>query len=136
MLVYLAAPYTSPSAELQRLRVESCRQIVYQLGLNKTDEAIYSPLVYGTAVDPQGDISWEQWMRHCFVILYRCQRMVVVELPGWEQSRGLALERKEWTNTEKLSILHPPEVIAMIGSGLYMRQQALVAQMASAEVEA
>lgn len=58
---------------------------------------VFSPVILFHTLDRaltamERDTSWGTWIRHSLVFLDQCHRLVVLKLPGWEQSRGLELE--------------------------------------------
>jgi len=87
-LVYLASPYTHAEAAVRQRRYElalcTARCLAMSHGMS-----VYSPVVYGHTL---GTGDWGYWMRHCLSILRQCSLLVVLRLPAWELSRGVAIE--------------------------------------------
>jgi hypothetical protein len=86
-LVYLASPYTHAEAAVRQRRYElalCAARLAMSHGMS-----VYSPVVYGHTL---GTGDWGYWMRHCLSILRQCSLLVVLRLPDWESSRGVAIE--------------------------------------------
>jgi hypothetical protein len=62
--------------------------------LTKEGKRVYSPVVYGHGVCASGKLpgDWDYWMWHCLGMLAGCNRLVVLRLPGWMESKGVAQE--------------------------------------------
>jgi hypothetical protein len=89
---YLASPYTSPDPMLRAERKRLAAAAAARLML--AGRMIYSPIVHGGAIEdhlPQ-EMPHDWWMRQCIAVLRRCDRLVVLRIPGWRESRGVTLE--------------------------------------------
>ncbi len=98
-LIYLASPYSSRSAYVMRNRYETVCKITAELIWY--DYTVFSPIVSSACLDQITEISYERWIELDLQILRRCDALVVLTLPGWEQSEGVATEIKE---AEKLNL--------------------------------
>ena len=92
--IYLASPYTSPDLLVQRRRASQAAQsaaILMQMG-----ETVYSPIVHGHTVamsDPElSERSHRFWMQQCYPLLHHAYAMYVLQLDGWQDSKGVQLE--------------------------------------------
>lgn len=96
---YLASPYTpidvSDAAECRAIREEryeaSCRAAAKLMHEGKVT---FSPIVHSHPIERyfDGPESGEFWKRQDEPYLTLCTEMVVLMLPGWEESRGVKHE--------------------------------------------
>jgi hypothetical protein len=52
---------------------------------------VFSPLTYSIPLS-HSHKGWENWRKFDLEMLSRCDRVIVLKLPGWESSRGVAEE--------------------------------------------
>ena len=93
-LVYLAVPYTHPDPAVMEYRFKAVNLVAGIL--MKQGIHIFSPIshTHPIAVEcdlPRGFDFWEQYDR---AILQVCRKVIVLKLPGWEQSKGVQAEIK------------------------------------------
>ena len=90
-LIYLAAPYASPDRGLMAWRLAAANQVAGRLIAQGW--RILSPLTHSAALErighrpPEGD-----WYAFDLDLLKACHGLAALQLPGWERSRGMALE--------------------------------------------
>ena len=76
----------------------ACR---YAARLMDAGHAVFSPIAHSHYVadhlDDEKRLDHEFWMRQDLAILQAAERLVVLRLPGWERSRGIAREIQEAT---------------------------------------
>lgn len=93
MIYYLASPYTSREESVREARYwAACRAAAE---LMRRGFHIYSPIVHShplTRYGLPGD--WGYWEAFDREMIARCDRLVVLTLPGWEESRGVQAELK------------------------------------------
>lgn len=90
-MIYLSSPYAHKHKEIRQARFEEARNMTSML-LN-AGLAVYSPIVYGHQFNLTfGTSGWEFWKKQDLSMLDRCDGMVILELPGWSQSAGIANE--------------------------------------------
>lgn len=101
-VVYLASPYTDRNPRIQALRVKQASMVAGQLMAQGI--IVYSPITHGHHIEP-----WMQharkhdhsfWMEQCLPLLRRCDRLIVLPLTGWQQSRGVRQEIQAWNEQE------------------------------------
>jgi hypothetical protein len=94
---YLASPYTPHEGESVAERVEAAAKATAQL--MQAGHAVFSPIVHSHHVaDHLPDdkrMDHEFWMHQDLPILARAARVVVLRLPGWGRSLGIAKEMAE-----------------------------------------
>ena len=90
-LTYLASPYSHPDADLRLQRFDaacSTAAALYQKG-----RTVYSPIVNGHPLVRYGlPTHWGFWSKHDRIFLNACSELVVLSIPGWEESRGVQCE--------------------------------------------
>ncbi len=89
-LVYLASPYAHPSAAVREARLEAVRYVCGQM-VNQ-GRIVMSPLVYLGELAYKGVHPPQGWYAFDLQLLARCDEMLVLQLPGWEDSRGVLVE--------------------------------------------
>lgn len=107
-LYFIACPYSDPNPEIVEQRFNQCTEVAAKLSL--AGYAVYSQITMthpiNVVVSKQGKkISWtpidEAYMA-------RCDELIVLTLPGWDKSSGVAGEieyfqsrgRQVWTYDE------------------------------------
>lgn len=92
---YLACPYTDESliVRLERTRIVS----EFAAALMRRGEVVYSPITHGTSIAMHGslDESHDWWMNQCLPFVRRASKIIILQLPGWHSSKGIAIEKAE-----------------------------------------
>lgn len=91
-LIYLASPYTHEDPAVQQARFETaCRAAAH---LMNKGHAVFSPIAHTHPIACAGDLpkGWDFWERYDRTILAGCHSMMVLQLDGWQQSRGVQAE--------------------------------------------
>lgn len=100
-IYYLASPYHHDRVSVRRRRY---RQAVRAAaGLMAKGTLVFSPIVHNhplvetrlIASSQEYAARWRFWRVYDFAMLARCQGLLVLKIPGWEQSRGVKAELKE-----------------------------------------
>ena len=95
--VYLASPYTPTGAETIADRVEAARKFAAQLMLEGYN--VFSPVAHSHHIADHMDealrLDHEFWMKQSLAFVGCCNKLIVLRLPGWERSRGIAAEIKK-----------------------------------------
>lgn len=102
-MIYLAAPYSTgldPDTDpilAQEQRFAAITEACAKLRIK--GHMVYSPITMGKPMEqylPQHLVEDHSfWMDHCYHMLELCEEVWVLTLPGWQESRGVTLER-EW----------------------------------------
>ena len=95
MLTYLASNYSDPDSAVRQYRFEQASKAMAELMTE--GHLVYSPIAmtHHAAVNHGLPYDFHYWERHCIAFLSISSRMVVLQLPGWEESVGVNYEI-EW----------------------------------------
>jgi len=118
-LWYLASPYSHPDESTRRRRAELAARCAGLLAARGW--LVYSPIAHGQAMLDQvrnlGLWSHEQWLDYDLPMLRRCDGILVLQLTGWRESRGILAELeaadKAWKTARAVimsSLSDPPMV--------------------------
>lgn len=93
-LVYLASPYTAPTAEERAARYHAALKAARCL--EGEGWMVFSPIAYGHqfAVEFAAPFDWDSWARLDQRLIRACDLLVVLCIDGWDRSRGVAAERE------------------------------------------
>lgn len=89
-LIYLASPYAHPSADVREARLEAARHVCGRMV--EEGRMVMSPLVYLGELAYKGVHPPQGWYAFDLQLLARCDELLVLQLPGWEDSRGVLVE--------------------------------------------
>jgi nucleoside 2-deoxyribosyltransferase len=97
-LIYLASPYSSTDPQVVLDRVDATAQALARL--IESGELVFSPIIHSHPIahlvsfsalnHTEGELSG--WMKFDFDFISKCDEVWVLQLDGWEQSRGIAAE--------------------------------------------
>lgn len=91
-LVYLASPYSDTDWQVRLNRFECACKAAAKLMSDGV--FIYSPIAHTHPIALAGSLppDFDFWAAYDRAILQCCKRMIVLRLPGWEQSKGVSAE--------------------------------------------
>ena len=91
-LVYLACPYSDKKASVRLSRFNSVNKIAAQLMLQGMH--IFSPISHTHPIAEAGGLpkGWDFWEGYDRAILATCAKMIVLQLDGWDISKGVQAE--------------------------------------------
>lgn len=107
-MIYLASPYTHPDPAVREDRV--LMTALHAADLMRSGQAVFAPIVHGHTItrrwaelhpdhvrERDGGIDLEKvehgfWMNQCMAMLRHADRVIVLKLAGWNESRGITLE--------------------------------------------
>lgn len=97
-MIYLASPYTSDDTDEQRLRYyHACRAAAK---LMEQGHVVFSPIAHSHGIARfVKEHDHDFWMNQDLTFLILAEKLVVLTLPGWEESKGVQEEiklAKEW----------------------------------------
>lgn len=94
-LYYIASPYTSPDEAVRHSRYESVmRYVAWVLKNRPVDPVPFSPILYCHEMAKAHALptDYQFWLDFNMAIMRSSPRIEVLMLPGWEQSKGVAVE--------------------------------------------
>ena len=93
-LVYLAAPYSHPDPKTREDRFREINKVASML--MKRGVFIYSPISHSHPIAVAGGLptGWEFWNQYDEIMLSACGLMIVLMMPGWQESVGVSNEIK------------------------------------------
>lgn len=90
-IAYLACPYSDPDPKIKCMRHAIVTKVAFEL--MRAGIYVYSPLTHNVPIDQLGiHGNWMTWKNYDHSMLSRCDRLIVLKLPGWQESKGLAAE--------------------------------------------
>ena len=88
---YAASPYWHLRREVRRARANAAAAAI--LELIKDNAAVFSPVVYSAVLQEQYDFSPpEGWYGFDLNFLAVAGGLTILEIPGWQHSRGILIE--------------------------------------------
>ena len=88
---YAASPYWHLRREVRRARATAAAAAV--LELIKDGQAVFSPVVYSAVLQDKDDFSPPKgWYDFDLNFLAGAAGLTILEIPGWEHSRGILIE--------------------------------------------
>lgn len=91
-MIYLASPYSHPDELIRRTRFLLAEEFVAK----HFPEHIYSPIVHyhELAIRHSLPTDFETWRRINFDMIRRADEFWILDIPGWEDSKGVTGETK------------------------------------------
>lgn len=91
-MIYLASPYSSPDANVRQQRFEAACRVA--AGMIRAGHTIFSPMAHSVPICSHGNLpeDWAFWEAVDRELLSKCDRMVVLALSDWHESRGVRAE--------------------------------------------
>ncbi len=90
-LGYLACPYSSPELLIRKKRFLAASWASAQLISQGT--YVYSPLTHNVPLVQMGmGNGWEKWQDFDSLMLSRCNKLILLKMPGWDVSAGVSAE--------------------------------------------
>ena len=89
-ITYLAAPFTSDNPQVRQARLDAVK-IVSDRMVRK-DKVVFSPLEYTQGMQARSTFPPQGWYAFDLTILRRCDELLVLALPGWQESHGVMME--------------------------------------------
>lgn len=93
-LTYLAAPYSHPDRAVRIARFHAINSVAAEL--MRAGELVYSPISHTHPIAEAGDLplGWDFWQKYDTAFIEHSKRVVVLQLDGWRESKGVTAEIK------------------------------------------
>lgn len=93
-LWYIASPYSHPDPEVVEARVRELKECVAHMIENFSFAVPFSPVLYTHSLQESGVVGAPPagWYAFDLAFLRKADRLIVLELEGWETSVGVAIE--------------------------------------------
>lgn len=91
-MIYLASPYSHPDRSVRVARFEAaCRAAATMMDAG---QHVFSPIAHTHPIHEAGGLpgDWAFWEPYDRWFISRCDKVVVLRLPGWTESKGVAAE--------------------------------------------
>lgn len=97
-MIYVASPYSHPAPAMREHRYRAVEEYTFTLLRNRS--WCYSPIVHchHLAARFQLPFTADFWGEYNERMLERCDALHVLQLPGWEDSRGVQAEIRYWAS--------------------------------------
>lgn len=99
-LYYLASPYSHPDPTVRQDRYEKVNAFAARLS-KEYNITVIEPICSGHAKTHLGlSTSFDYWQKSCELFLTHSDGMIVLQLDGWDTSKGVQSEikfAKEWS---------------------------------------
>ena len=94
-LTYLASPFSHPDPTVREHRFHEACRIAGKL-MKLEGKRVFSPIAHSFSVEQHfsdGQLEgMEFWLNQDFAVLRHCAELLVLQLDGWERSKGIAAE--------------------------------------------
>ena len=91
-MIYVASPYSHPRQYVREDRYHAvCRAVVKMI---QDGLVVFSPIIHSHVLHDTYGLGgdWSFWQRIDEHMIDLCEKVVVLKLPGWEESKGIAAE--------------------------------------------
>jgi hypothetical protein len=91
-LYYLATPYSHPSPRIKKRRYNIANKVA--ASMIKDGYLLITPIASSAALAKAGDLAGEfwQWAKLDLELVSRSDGVIVLDMPGWRESVGVAAE--------------------------------------------
>jgi uncharacterized protein DUF1937 len=109
-VIYLACPLTTDDPEVKHHRIYTSAMVARHL--RSLGAEVFAPISdLQTLIRSLPSVKGHDfWMSVDFLFLEKCNKMMVITLPGWEKSKGVEMEMKRMTERGVPIELLDPEV--------------------------
>ena len=93
-MIYIASPYSHPDKSIEEHRFQMVKQ--YVIDCFAREETPFSPIVYCHHIATEEGLPTHAafWQRFNNNMMRRCESVRVLQLHGWNESKGVAYEMK------------------------------------------
>jgi hypothetical protein len=91
-MIYLACPYSHPDSNVREYRFMKANQMAARL--MRDGHIIYSPISHTHPIAMEGDLplDWAYWQSVDEFYIRLCEKVIVLTLAGWKNSKGVQAE--------------------------------------------
>lgn len=91
-LAYLASPHSHPDPAVREERYEAALQATARL--IACGVVVYSPIAHFHEIAKRHSLpnGWAFWQAADRALIVRCSRVIVLQIPGWRESKGITAE--------------------------------------------
>jgi hypothetical protein len=90
-IIYLCSPYTCADPAIRESRFEAACRAAAEL--TRQGKTVFAPVVHSHAIAKYGlPLEWRYWEIHDRRFLQACEEVIVLTLPGWQDSVGVNAE--------------------------------------------
>ena len=90
-IAYLACPYQHEDPIIKALRLDIVTEVAALF--HSKGQYVFSPLTHNHPLIQKGIAqTWDTWRHFDLELLERCDKLLVLSLPGWEISKGVEAE--------------------------------------------
>ena len=91
-MIYLACPYSHLDSNVREYRFMKANQAA--ANLMRDGHIVYSPISHTHPIAMEGDLplDWSYWQSVDEFYIRLCEKVVVLELNGWQKSKGVQAE--------------------------------------------
>lgn len=106
-LIYIGSPYSHPDDEVRHNNFRLVSDLAARLC--SEGKVAFSPITYGhTLLDfKEMPSDWKFWQNFCLSFLVHADELLVYQMPGWDQSRGLA-DEIEFAKQHNITVTYLP----------------------------
>lgn len=91
VISYLACPYQHEDPTIKALRLDIVTEVAALL--HSRGIYVFSPLTHNYPLIQKGLLqTWDTWRKFDLELLERCDKLLVLSLPGWDVSKGVQAE--------------------------------------------
>lgn len=93
-LIYLASPYSHPDPLIEEKRFNAV--CVCAANFFRAGEMVFSPIAHTRPIAVAGNLNhgFDSYAEYDKLMIGKCERFMILKLPGWERSIGVRAERK------------------------------------------
>lgn len=91
-MIYLASPYSHPHPLMMEWRFQRVCEVAAEV---MEREIVFCPIAHSHPIAVYGKApatNWRFWARQDLAVLALCNKLIVVTMAGWRQSKGVTAE--------------------------------------------
>jgi len=91
LISYLCAPYNHSDPVVRKNRYDLITETAAKLIEEGT--FVFSPITHNVPIRDVGNMTcWDDWCHYDLTMLSLCKQLIVLKIPGWEESKGVQAE--------------------------------------------